>query len=79
MYEPTRDRVANLLGTFGLPLRLPQPIGVDELMHAMRYDKKATSGRLRLVVPRGLGSADVTEDVPEEVVRAAWEFVGAAG
>jgi 3-dehydroquinate synthetase len=44
----------------------------------MRYDKKVMGGRRRLVLPTGLGAAEITDDVGADVVRAAWEHVGAA-
>ena len=28
-------------------------------------------------LPTGLGAAEITDDVPDDVVRAAWEHVGA--
>jgi 3-dehydroquinate synthase len=71
-------RVADALDIFGLPLRISAPVDVDELTRAMRYDKKVAAGRLRLVLPTGIGAAEITDDVPADVVRAAWKHVGAA-
>ena len=58
--------------------RSRKTVNVDELMGAMRYDKKVMAGRQRLVLPTGLGAAEITDDVPADVVRAAWAHVGAA-
>ncbi len=71
-------RIASVLASFGLPLRLPSPVSTRELSRAMQFDKKASGGTLRLVLPRGLGAAEVTADVPPEAVAAAWAEVGAA-
>jgi 3-dehydroquinate synthase len=71
--------IAEALDVFGLPLRVPAPVDVADLTRAMRYDKKVIAGRQRLVLPTGLGAAEITDDVPAEVVRAAWAHVGAAG
>jgi 3-dehydroquinate synthase len=72
------QRIAGVLEVFGLPVRMPAPVETDELIQAMRYDKKVMGGRLRLVLPTGLGAAEITGDVGADVVRAAWEHVGAA-
>ena len=78
MTEADRQRVTDILTTFGLPLSLPQSVDTAELNRAMQYDKKAAPGRRRLVVPTGIGSASITDDVPDDVVNAAWAAVGAA-
>jgi len=72
------QRIAGVLEVFGLPVRMPAPVETDELIQAMRYDKKVMGGRRRLVLPTGLGAAEITDDVGADVVRAAWEHVGAA-
>ncbi len=77
MTDAQRGRVTGLLETLGLPLQMPERVELARVLRAMRYDKKATGGRMRLVVPEGLGSASMTEDVPDDVVAAAWARVGA--
>ncbi len=51
---------------------------ISQLMRAMTFDKKAADGRMRLVLPRGIGAADVVDDVPLDLVREAWLHIGAA-
>jgi 3-dehydroquinate synthase len=70
-------RIAGVLDAVGLPQRIPASVPTDDLMRAMRYDKKVAAGRLRLVLPVGIGSAVATDDVPPDVVREAWSHVGA--
>ncbi len=46
----------------------------------MRMDKKNVSGRLRLILWRGIGRADVVADVDEAVIeRVLGEGLGAEG
>lgn len=71
------QRVEGLVSKVGLPTRLPQPVVAEQLMAAMRYDKKMVDGRLRLIVPIKPGEARIVDDVPAEVVEQAWEYVGA--
>ncbi len=72
-----QKRITEVLEGFKLPLRLPQAVEVDKLLNAMLYDKKASGGRLRLVLPTGLGTAEVTDDFPDSAVKDAWMHVGA--
>ncbi len=61
-------RQRQLLASFGLPVRS----GVwptDALLATMRSDKKAVAGRLRFVLPRRIGAAELFDDVPEDDVR----------
>jgi 3-dehydroquinate synthase len=63
------QRQTRLLARFGLP---PEPPAghADEWLSIMRRDKKSVGGRLRLVLPRGIGSVEVVDDVDEVLVRA---------
>jgi 3-dehydroquinate synthase len=75
--EPQRQRIVRLLERLGLPLRLPASEPAEALLRAMRYDKKVAAGRVRLVLPEGLGAARLVDDVTSEAVLAAWSAVGA--
>ena len=72
-----QHQIERLLESFGLPIRLPGPVDEERLVSAMRYDKKAKRGRFPLILPLGLGSAELVTDVPEEIVTAGWAAVGA--
>jgi 3-dehydroquinate synthase len=61
-------RLAALLERFGLPVSLPAGLDPRALLERMRLDKKALSGRLRLVLWRGLGRAEVADRVDEAAV-----------
>ena len=62
-------RVALLLERFGLPVAAP---GLDEdrLMDAMTRDKKNRDGRIRFVLPRGIGRVELTDAASVDDVRA---------
>ncbi len=57
-------RLRALLGRARLPLLAP-PIGARRALEYMRIDKKVQSGRVRLVLPVGLGDATVSADYPD--------------
>jgi 3-dehydroquinate synthase len=64
------ERLAALLARFGLPTQRPPGSDADTLLAHMRLDKKNLGGRLRLVLWRGIGHAEVVDGVDETDVRA---------
>jgi 3-dehydroquinate synthase len=63
-------RLAALLTRFGLPIVTPPEVGTDALLTRMRLDKKNVSGRLRLVLWKGIGEAEIVPDADETAIRA---------
>lgn len=75
------DRIRAILAAAGLPTGVPG-VGagdLDELTAAMQVDKKASHGRIRLVLPRDIGDVVVVDDPGESVVRAGWAAVSGEG
>jgi 3-dehydroquinate synthase len=65
-----RKRIVALLGRAQLPTQASD-LDVDRVMATMFHDKKVRDGRLRFVLPEGLGRATIRDDVPLERVREA--------
>jgi len=65
------DRQRKLIERFGLPTQLGAPLPAETLTAAMLRDKKVQSGRVRFVLPAGLGRVDIVSDVREGELRAA--------
>lgn len=67
---PAEDaaRLAALLDVYDLPTRIPAGLAPEALLARMRLDKKNIAGRLRLVLWRGAGLAEVVPDVDEGAV-----------
>lgn len=63
------ERVAAHLEAAGLPTRLPA-CDPGALLRRMRQDKKSESGRIPLVLARGIGQAFVAKDVDEAEIAA---------
>jgi len=63
-------RIQLLLERFDLPTSAPTEMNYDRFMQHMRHDKKVQAGQLNFVIPTGIGSAKVTSDIPDEVLRA---------
>ncbi|MGQ9548017.1 MAG: 3-dehydroquinate synthase [Roseiflexus sp.] len=74
MVEPDFvERQKRLLRSWGLPTSLLPALRIDDLIERTLRDKKVQAGRVRWVLPTGIGSATVRDDVPEQVVRSVLE------
>lgn len=60
-------RVRALVRAAGLPVAPPK-LGAARLRALMSMDKKVAGGRLRLVLPEGIGRCRLREDVPGELL-----------
>jgi 3-dehydroquinate synthase len=66
------DRVEKLVRDYGLPSSLSvlkRRPSVTELMDAIQVDKKAESGRVRLVLPKKVGEVVMTGEWDEQQLR----------
>ncbi|MEO6702432.1 MAG: 3-dehydroquinate synthase [Jatrophihabitantaceae bacterium] len=73
--QATADRHAALLGSLGLPVSYPGQVGFDELLAAMRLDKKARGARLRFVLLDGLARPVTVSDPDPALLAAAYAKV----
>lgn len=64
-----RDRTVRLIERFGLPIAAPR-IGAARGRELMGLDKKVRDGRIRLVLLRALGKAEIAGDYPNEALEA---------
>ncbi len=61
------NRIIGLLRGFDLPVQAPR-IGAQRALHSMGLDKKVLAGKLRLVLLRELGRAEVSGDYPAQAL-----------
>jgi 3-dehydroquinate synthase len=64
-------RINKLLLLSGLPTSLVPGLSVQRIRELMGVDKKSKSGRLRLILLDGIGSASIAQDVEEGLLLAA--------
>ncbi|GAB3013272.1 3-dehydroquinate synthase [Bowmanella dokdonensis] len=69
MTESEVWRVKTLLGAFELPLTAPTGMGYEQFVRHMKHDKKVQDSRIRFVIPTGIGSAVVTDEVEEALLK----------
>lgn len=63
-------RATALIAAAGLPTKPPENMDVERFLSLMAMDKKVRDGRLRLVLLRDIGAAEVTADFDEAALRA---------
>jgi 3-dehydroquinate synthase len=67
--EATRQRA--LIEKARLPTQVPPQLNAEDILTLLQGDKKVEDGRVRFVMPKGLGAALVTSDITREVILAA--------
>ena len=70
------ERIRRAIAAVGLPTGLPGPFPVAEARRRMGFDKKATAGRLRLVLPKAIGEVVVVPDPSDATVEAGLRAIG---
>jgi 3-dehydroquinate synthase len=70
------QRIEGLLDRLGLPTRISDT-PAEEIIAATRFDKKASAGRPRFILPRAIGHVEVTSEVPTTVLREVLVGMGA--
>jgi len=69
------ERQRRLIEKAGLPSRWPAGIPWEAVLQAMQADKKVKQGRIRFVLPRRIGQAELTDQVELADIQAAVESI----
>ena len=64
-------RLGKLLESFGLPLEVPANIGADEILEAMKLDKKVIAGTTRLILVKSAGAGIIDSGSEHRQIAAA--------
>ena len=72
--EQQLERIITILKKEQLPVHTPDTMTFDDFIKHMMRDKKVLSGQLRLVLPTGIGTAEVVKGVPDAVIKQAIDF-----
>lgn len=70
-------RLVRLLQDFRLPSAIPADLSAKALYQAMTLDKKVLAGRMRLILLRGIGHAEIVDDATEPMILATLWACGA--
>ncbi|MGQ9497218.1 MAG: 3-dehydroquinate synthase [Desulfotomaculales bacterium] len=63
-------RIISLIRRAGLPSEMPREFSVDELVKAMRLDKKARGGGHTFVLPEAIGSVRIVPRVDVDMIKS---------
>lgn len=69
MDDSEHQRIRDLVARAGLPVWAPPELDADRMLELMASDKKVKAGRLRLILPRQIGAAEVTADFDRGLLR----------
>jgi len=64
------SRLKSLLARVGLPIEIPN-LKVEELVQAMKHDKKILQGKLRFALPKSIGAVFITNEVSLSLIEEA--------
>ena len=71
------QRQDQLITKAGLPTTVPHMLAIEDILEALKSDKKVKSGKVRFVLPETIGKATITDevspDIVSEVVKACQE------
>ncbi len=62
-------RQLELIQKTGLPTEVPAMLNIDDILDSLKSDKKVKDGRVRFILPTKIGAVNITDDVPEAVIR----------
>ena len=71
-------RVTRAVNVQNLKTRLPS-FGVDDVLEAMKHDKKRAKKRLRFIIPIAPGRCEILDEVSDDTIRAAVAWVVESG
>jgi shikimate kinase/3-dehydroquinate synthase len=60
--------IADVLSKLGLPTSIPKGMPVEEIIRAMRLDKKKSAGAIRFALPQAIGQVELVEVTDLEMV-----------
>lgn len=71
--QTATERQLAIIEKTQLPTQLPPTINIDDILTSLRSDKKVKAGKVRFVLPKGIGEAFVTDQVTDDTIRTVLE------
>jgi 3-dehydroquinate synthase len=67
--QDSADRQMALIQKTKLPTTLPDTVQIDDILVSLRSDKKVEAGKVRFILPEGIGKVRITDRVTDECLR----------
>ncbi|RJQ44836.1 MAG: 3-dehydroquinate synthase [Nitrospiraceae bacterium] len=65
------QRIRNLISLYMLPDSIPDELSTEKIISAMEIDKKASSGKLRFILPVSIGAVRIEENADRNLIQEA--------
>ena len=65
------DRQDVLITKTGLPTDIPDRISAEDILETIKSDKKVKAGKVRFILPTGIGKVTITDKVTPEIITKA--------
>ncbi len=62
------QRQLALIEKVGLPTSIPKTLEIERILETIALDKKVKNGKVRFILPTGIGKAEITEQVNIELI-----------
>lgn len=62
-----KNRLNNVVKKFGLPVCYGE-ISPEDIIESMYHDKKAENGKIKYIIPEGIGKVRIIKDIPHEIL-----------
>jgi 3-dehydroquinate synthase len=59
--QEVSDKIQTVLSTLGLPVQIPEELPREEILHAMRVDKKKNAKAIRFALPVEIGKVELVD------------------
>ena len=60
-----------LIAKAGLPTDIPPEIAIEDILETIKSDKKVKAGKVRFILPTGIGKVIITDKVTPEIITSA--------
>ncbi|MCF8002556.1 MAG: 3-dehydroquinate synthase [Halanaerobiales bacterium] len=64
------DRLITLLSYVGLPTEIPKNIGADQILEAIKKDKKSYQNKVPMILPTAIGKVEISNQWSEEDLKS---------
>ena len=62
-------RLRSLISSYGMASKLEESLNPEQMIRVMQIDKKALSGRLRIVLPERIGKVQISSDIDNALLQ----------
>ncbi|NES72172.1 MAG: 3-dehydroquinate synthase, partial [Okeania sp. SIO2D1] len=74
--EQSDHRQLALIEKASLPTRLPNGLDIEDILVSLQTDKKVKAGKVRFILPTGVGVVKITDQVSADVLRGVLAGMG---